>query len=939
MKHFLALFIYISVAIFHTNTQANSQSSLALFNLTPVSMDAIGADADLLFSLETELDKSSQISVMSRRDMEAILYRIGGAQVSDTKLVVSYGLELGVNFILAGEIDKIGSSVKVTVNLIDISNSRISQSWTESYIGRGDILQKSKLLARKVETSIINAVTQGFSSPISNSSSDYFLDITAKSIGSAIKLDWKLSPDISVLYANVYRGHSKEGPYEFVASVEETQFEDEVSGSYYYRLDLVLEDGREVTGNRIVNATSMSNKIKHDINLLPPTIMEFSSLVNGIKIDFIPQLNNQGVVGYNFYQKMKDNSWSKVHTIYKDKTLNYSVILDKNFEPDSQYQITISAYHSNGESQKSELLTFKTIALSELQSNDTALLRRAELSWTKVNSGSGYKIYRKSNSEDNWQFIKNISDITNTKFTDTESLEDGKSYIYSISVVDKYTETLKSKEVRVVTKPTADAVKSFLVESNLVKKVKLTWEIINDTDISGYAIYRHIGDITNETNLTQIAFIKGYETNHFIDGTEKPLEDGQQYHYAIAGRNLFEADGKLTLTQSANTKPLPTPPSDLNLSIEEGIISVNWRKSPETDIKHYSLFRKWNDEAWLKVANIEGTTYSDSDLKVYANTFYKINAIDNDDLTSLSSNIKEILSPLTLKLAVKQDDLLRTIILSWQPAKHITGYKLYQKHETHTNWKLIKTIKSNKTIQFKDFDKKRLKDGQKYEYKISAFDEKIETQASNIVIGKTKNLPSPPDNFEGTSGKVKKVKLSWKASHDRDNKGYLIYRKNNKGNFEEIEDISNINNNHFIDDGEAFTDLKDGTVYEYQIATYNKYSAKGPMSGTISATTKHIPKTVSELSIEKDNSGFLIFWKLPSNTDINQYHVYRGKNKSCSSMRKVGQVDSNSDVYNYTDVQAGTTYCFKVQAIDNDKLQSQLSAPVFYTTEPEKEGN
>ena len=38
---------------------AGSVNSIALFNLRPISMDAIGADADLLYSLEVELGKLS----------------------------------------------------------------------------------------------------------------------------------------------------------------------------------------------------------------------------------------------------------------------------------------------------------------------------------------------------------------------------------------------------------------------------------------------------------------------------------------------------------------------------------------------------------------------------------------------------------------------------------------------------------------------------------------------------------------------------------------------------------------------------------------------------------------------------------------------------------------------------------------------------------------
>ena len=150
-KTLVVVSLVFSINLFAT---AESVNSIALFNLRPVSMDAIGADADLLYSLEVEFEKSSQLSVMSRRDIEAVLHRIGGAQVSDTNLVIVYGQEMGVGFILTGDVDKTGSSMKVNLNLVDIVGGRVVKVWQENYTGRGDVLQGSKSLAEEIKQSI-----------------------------------------------------------------------------------------------------------------------------------------------------------------------------------------------------------------------------------------------------------------------------------------------------------------------------------------------------------------------------------------------------------------------------------------------------------------------------------------------------------------------------------------------------------------------------------------------------------------------------------------------------------------------------------------------------------------------------------------------------------------------------------------------------------------
>jgi len=919
-------------------TLADTRSSLALFNLTPISMDAIGADADLLFSLETELDKSQSISVMSRRDMEAILYRIGGAQVADTNKVMAYGLELGVNFVLTGDIDKTGSLVTVNIKLVDISNNRVSQTWRESYNGRGDILQRSKQLAKAIELTLIESSLQSNSLSTDVTALDYIIDLTATTIDSGININWKISNDISVLYTNVYRSSVKDGPFEFVASVEETQFDDEVSGSYFYRLDLVLEDGREIKGTKTVSARSSTDNIKVDINLLPPTVMEQNQLVNGIKINFIPQLNNHNVQGYNFYQKQSDSKWLKVHSVNKDKKLNYSIILDKNFQPNQDYSVAITAFSSLGESKHSDLITFTTPNLIKLITDGKILLRAANLNWEKTNVGTGYKIYRRLTSKDEWNEIQKIDDINQTQFQDKQGLIDGQSYFYAIAIVDKFTESPKSDEINISTKPIAKAPKQFIAKGDLVKKVSITWQSINDSDISGYVIYRHEGTLSADTRLIEVAFIEGFQSNSYTDGSITPLKDGKNYHYAIAARNLFSADGKLTPTQTITTKPIPESPSNIMLLATEKSIQINWQKNQEIDLKHYRVFRKWNNEAWQNIADIQGTSFEDTNLKVYANTSYKLSAIDLDGLESNYSSEKEILSPLKLSLQVKQDKLLRTIMLTWLPVKNIQGYKLYFKEKSKIKWRLIKTLNKPVLSKFTDFDKKRLKEGTEYEYKLTAFDNQIETPFSNIVIGQTKAAPSPPRQFKAQSGTVKGVKLSWLNSNDQDNKGYLIYRKNKKGEFKEIERISNINKNSYFDDGDTFTDLNDGTQYEYKIATYNKYSISGAFSKVISATTKPIPETIKGLSIEKDLNGLMLFWELSPNKDIIQYQIYRSTNSNCSSMKKINNINSTEDVYLDTSIEPSIHYCYKIIAIDKDKLQSKLSLGVLFKTPAKTEG-
>jgi len=896
-------------------------------------MDAIGADADLLYSLEVELGKFAGISVLSRRDIEAVLHRIGGAQVSDINLVIAYGQEMGVNFILTGDVDKLGSSMKVNINLIDIIGGRVVKTWQESYTGRGDVLQRAIGFAEDISTEIFASVEANFTNDsidVVESDIEHFKSISAIAKGSGVLLNWTINESSAVFYTNVYRGKSADGLFEFVTSVEETQYQDDAQGEVFYRLDLVLENGSEVKGKQIVSAKASSRAV--DNNLLPPIILGSENLLHGIKINLVPQLNNKGVVGYHFYQKVNDNQWKKVHSIAKTNQLNYTQVLDKNFIPNAGFQIYVSAYSEHGESIPSDIITLTTHPALVLSAKEGKGLRKAELSWGQAQAGRGYNLYRKELEQTGWKLVRKISDLARVSIIDTDGLQDGKKYLYSITAFDEFTETAKSNEILVLTKDLPASPKGLQLESNMVKSIKLTWQASNDKDVSGYVIYRKAGSMASGDLLVEIAYLKGNNKAEYIDGLgNTPLKDGENYFYAIAARNLFGSEGKISFAVKGQTKPLPEPVTNFQVAADEKHINITWDANKEQDIENYSLYRKWNEEKWEKVADVEGTSYQDENLKAYAQTYYKIVATDKKGLVSQFSTTQQVKSPLSISLVVEQEFMLRAISLVWNKVNHIKGYKLYRKKAKNRQWQLIEKSLSPTLSAYRDFDRKQMQEGIKYEYKLTAFDEFLEMPSSNIVSGTTKALPEAPSRISAQSNQVKQVTLSWGRSNDDDDEGYVIYRNNKKGKFEEIEKISKISTTQYLDEGSLFSSLKDGTHYTYKIATYNKFSVIGPLSDNIEATTKAIPHTITGLSIELDVAGLMVFWQPSSNKDIKSYQIYRGNNDSCSSTRKFATVDSSNDVYLDTNVKSGKSYCYQITAIDIDKLEGVLSKKVNFT--------
>ena len=140
MKHAttcVRLMLVVLVCLVITAGSAAAQKkTLAIFNLQPTNIDAMGYSGDILFSLISALEKEKQLDVMPRRKMEEVLYQEGLVQGGDPEQVIRAGKALGINFILYGDVTKEGATISSNLHLMDIQRGEIVRSWKESFSGR-----------------------------------------------------------------------------------------------------------------------------------------------------------------------------------------------------------------------------------------------------------------------------------------------------------------------------------------------------------------------------------------------------------------------------------------------------------------------------------------------------------------------------------------------------------------------------------------------------------------------------------------------------------------------------------------------------------------------------------------------------------------------------------------------------------------------------------
>ena len=157
--------------------------------------------------------------------------------------------------------------------------------------------------------------------------------------------------------------------------------------------------------------------------------------------------------------------------------------------------------------------------------------------------------------------------------------------------------------------------------------------------------------------------------------------------------------------------------------------------------------------------------------------------------------------------------------LTWEKASKADGYYVYRKND-EGKWKRISTVKSGKTVSYKDTG---LTTGKTYVYTVRAY-RKIngETRKSGYVKEGISGKPLPGKTVLSSFSRQSStsVKLGWKKVAGAG--GYRIYRKTSaKEKYGAVKDITSGSTVSFVD-----KDLKKGQTYYYTIKAFRTVNGK-----------------------------------------------------------------------------------------------------------------
>ena len=136
-----------------------------------------------------------------------------------------------------------------------------------------------------------------------------------------------------------------------------------------------------------------------------------------------------GAKEYLVYRKdTKNKDWIKLDEVTSTQFRDYETVNGRT------YTYAVRAIGENGG--KSAYL--KDIKITALKSPSEVKLNSApngvKISWTKMTSGTGYRVYKKLKGDSDWDLVAKITSNSTTSYTDTK-VKNGKTYVYTVRQV------------------------------------------------------------------------------------------------------------------------------------------------------------------------------------------------------------------------------------------------------------------------------------------------------------------------------------------------------------------------------------------------------------------------------------------------------------------------------------------------------------------------
>jgi predicted phage tail protein len=423
------------------------------------------------------------------------------------------------------------------------------------------------------------------------------------------------------------------------------------------------------------------------------------------------------------------------------------------------------------------------------------------------------------------------------------------------------------------------------------------------------------------------------------------LTNGSTYYFTVTAVNFSvpavnrvannENEGQASCEVSATPVTVPGPPGGLTAAPGDRQVTLSW-DPPASDggsrVSGYNVYQGTSPggEATTPVngSPVTSTSYTVTGLTNGSTYYFTVEAVNAQGPGTASGEVPAV--PVTVPgppggLTAAPGDAKVTLV--WDPpasdgGSRVSGYNVY--YATSADFKEAGEVPG---VAGTALVLVGLVNGTPYYFRVTAVNKAGESQPSRGVPAVPVTVPGPPGGLTATAADAK-VTLAWSAPASDGGSpvtGYDLY-VGTTAHFTGRAPLAKVTGTAV-----TVTGLANGTTYYFRATAVNKVG-EGPASDEVPVTQVTVPGAPVGLTATPGQSKVTLAWTAPASggSPIRGYIIYQGTSPGGETGTPVSDAPVTGTSYTVTGLTNGTTYYFRVVAINAAGL-SPLSAEASAT--------
>lgn len=406
-------------------------------------------------------------------------------------------------------------------------------------------------------------------------------------------------------------------------------------------------------------------------------------------------------------------------------------------------------------------------------------------------------------------------------------------------------------------------------------------------------------------------------------------------------RQAFQGVNSAAAQQAAAAARPVAAVTSLEATGSTNSIRLRWKHQEPGRVVGYMVLRSGSEQGpFSTIATVIEPAFTDENLRLNETYYYRITAISQGGVMAEPSVVQRggtSVAP-AVPIFMNAEPLLAGALLSWRqrpgtvtdPRTEPKGVRIYRKTGAEKEFLPVAKVPAGEggTV-YRDYG---LKDGETYLYLITAYNQAEAESEQSVQL----SVQAPPlvSGLAAVSDKVRRIQLSWDQHSFSGTTGYRLLRSSAQdGQYQELALLADRTKTGYTD-----SNLADKSTYWYKVIPISKESGTGGASKEVSATTRDLPPTPSNLTGSKGEARQVVLkWDFNSVPDdeIAGFYLYRSES-GAEKLTRLTELPPERREYRDRDdrLKHGGSYDYLLASYNSSGAVSKLSNKITATTKP-----